>query len=86
MGDGNALWVDQREIMHFHSDDVVDVRVTRREIAARRSEFAADDRVTLRKSTSADWLEIEMRSEADVDFVLGIIRIAAEANRRSLKR
>jgi hypothetical protein len=86
MGSGNALWVGEREIMHFHSDNAVDVRLTRREIAARRAELRADDRVTLRRSASSDWLEIEMHSAKDVDFVVALLRIAAEANRRSGQR
>jgi len=68
--------------MHFHDANVVDVRLTSGEIAARRGALRIDDRVVLRASPGSDWLEVTVRSGADVDFVVELVTVAATANRR----
>jgi hypothetical protein len=82
LGGEPAFWSHGREIMHFHDDDVVDLRLTRGEIRDRRADLRADPRVELRASTSSDWVEIHFSSPADVEFVVDLARVAAAANDR----
>jgi hypothetical protein len=77
-----AFWAHGREILHFHDDDVVDLRLTRGEIRDRRADLRADPRVDLRASTSSDWVEIRFSRPADVEFVVDLARVAATANNR----
>ena len=78
-GEGDAIWCNGTEIAHFDADDVVDVRLTKALIRARRTELRADERVTLRKHTS-DWLEVRV-TNADLDFVVELVTHAAGAHR-----
>src|SRR5579883_1096163 len=64
------------EVLHFHGDAAVDLKLGRRLIRARRDELRADARVSLRRRTSADWLEVTIASRRDVAFVLGLVRAA----------
>jgi luciferase-like monooxygenase/integrase-like protein len=80
-GSGAGYWVGGKEILHFDADDAVDVRLTRAEIGRRRSELRADDRIQLRPSSSADWIEVRLGTVADVELVVELARIAAAAHR-----
>ena len=80
-GDGAGYWVAGKEILHFDADDAVDVRLTRAEIRARRADLRADDRVQLRPSSSADWLEVRLAEPTDVELVVELAGIAAAAHR-----
>ncbi len=64
------------EVLHFHGDAAVDLKLGRRLIRARREELARDGRVALRRSTSADWLEVTIASRRDLAFVLELVRAA----------
>ena len=77
---GAGYWVNAKEIAHFDADNLVDLRLTRTEIRARRAELRQDDRVQLRKSTSSDWLEIRVMTPADVEFVVALAQVAAAAH------
>jgi Family of unknown function (DUF5519) len=78
-GPGPALWVGKREVAHFDDEDTLDIRLTKAQIRARRSEFKADDRVGLRPGSS-DWLEVQVRDASDVDFALSLVHDAITAN------
>jgi luciferase-like monooxygenase len=75
-----AFWANGKEIAHFEGDHAVDIRLTRRQISARRAELRADPRVVLRPGSS-DWLTVEFHSEEDERFVVGLVEIAAAAHR-----
>jgi hypothetical protein len=79
-GAGNGFWCNGKEIAHFDSDDVVDLRLTRSVIRELRPTLHGDERVTLRKSGS-DWIEIRVSSDHDIDFVVELAERAAAAHR-----
>lgn len=66
-GPGPALWVGKREVAHFDDERTLDVRLTKAGIRLRRDELRADDRITLRKSSS-DWLELTVKTDDDVEW------------------
>jgi hypothetical protein len=76
-----AYFVGTREIAHFDEDDVLDIRLTRNLIRARRPELRDNPSVTLRNSTSADWIEVTLSSPADEKFAQELLEEAARANR-----
>jgi hypothetical protein len=78
--DGPALWVGRTEIAHFDDDEVMDIRLTRSLIRARRSELRAAPAVTLRPSSSSDWLEIAVTSSADELLCIELVEAAARAH------
>jgi hypothetical protein len=78
--DGPALWVGGMEIAHFDDDVVMDIRLTRALIRARRSELRANPAVTLRASSSADWLEVTV-TDADAEMLcIELVGAAARAH------
>ncbi len=78
-GPGPGLWVGKREVAHFDDEETLDIRLTKPQIRARRSELESDDRVGLRRGSS-DWLEVQVREESDVDFALSLVDDAITAN------
>jgi hypothetical protein len=79
-GPGNAFWCNGKEIAHFDSGDVFDIRLTRAVIRELRPVLRDDSRVELRKSTS-DWIEVHVASSDDLDFVIELAERAAAAHR-----
>jgi hypothetical protein len=80
--DGPALWVNGKEIAHFEGERAIDLRLTRAEIRARRTDLRADPRVSLR-SASSDWITVELAGPQDESFVRELAEIAAAAHRPS---
>ena len=80
LGDADAYWVNGKEIAHFDESTVIDLRLTRTAIRARRPELKADPRVELRPSTS-DWLELRVRGRDDLQWLRSLVEVAAQAHR-----
>ena len=78
--DNPALFVLDREIAHLEGDGVVDIRLTAPLIRSRRGEFRQNPSVTLRASSSADWLELQVRNAGDERLCLELVTEAARAN------
>jgi hypothetical protein len=78
-GAETAIWVGTREVAHFDDEHTLDVRLTRQVIRDRRGELTADDRVTLRRGTS-DWIEAEVRDDADLEWAVALVADAIAAN------
>jgi Family of unknown function (DUF5519) len=78
--DAAAYWVNGKEIAHFEGDDVIDIRLTRAAIRARRAQLRADERVELR-SSSSDWLAVRITEPGDVAFAAQLAESAAAAHR-----
>ena len=79
-GTGDAYWCNGKEIAHFESDTVIEVRLTKAEIRERRERLEADPRVELRPS-GADWITVTLASTRDVAFVVDLVRVAVKAHR-----
>jgi hypothetical protein len=82
---GVAFWVGGMEICHFDDADVVDIdvvdiRLTAPSIRARRSELRANPAVTLRASSSADWLEVSLKTADDELLCIELVNAAARAH------
>ena len=69
---GFALWIDGREFVHVHGDEI-EIRLTRRLISR-----LDDPRVTRRTRTS-DWVVVPADEE---ELVAELARQALDANRR----
>ena len=77
---GPALWVGTREVTHFDAERTLDIRLTKAEIRRRRDELKADERVSLRRSSS-DWLEVRVQSDEDIAWARRLVVAAVRANR-----
>lgn len=77
-----ALWVDDREVAHLESESVLDVRLTRARIRERRVGLRDDQRVRLRASSSADWVELHVHDAGDDAWLLELVEAAVRARTR----
>jgi hypothetical protein len=85
--DGRGFWAGGKQIAHVvdvgpDGSLVLEVRLTRGVIRDRRAELRADERVTLRRSTSSDWLEVLVAEPADVAWAVALVAAAAAAHPR----
>ena len=78
--DDLAYWVNGKEIAHFESDSVIEIRLTRSVISTNRFDLRSDQRVDLPRSGS-DWIEVLFTTSQDRDFVLELVELAAAAHR-----
>lgn len=76
-----ALWVNGKEIAHADGPGCFDVRLTRGVIRELRERLRADPRVRLRRSSSSDWVEVEIHSVEDETFLVEVVERAAAAHR-----
>ena len=81
-GDASAYHLEGREILHFHSDHEIDLRLTKRVIRAERARLTADPRVRL-GDRERDWVEVSLAAASDLPFLVELIRLAIRANRRA---
>ena len=78
-GHTNALWLGTREIAHCHNGQV-DVRLTRPVVRELRDELRSDARIDLR-GPGYDWILVRVRTTADVERALELLRHAIRAAR-----
>jgi hypothetical protein len=83
--DGPGFWAGGKQMAHIRDEGpdgslVLEVRLTRGVIRDRRVELRADPRVTLRPSTSSDWLEAFVAEPADVAWAVDLVAAAAAAH------
>ena len=73
--DEAAFYLGGREIAHFHSAHVIDIRLTRPSIR----ELAPGD-ARLSPRGSSDWVEFTFRRTSDLEGAVGVVRAAVVAN------
>lgn len=78
-GHSTALWLGTREVAHCHNGQV-DVRLTRSIVRELRDELRSDARIDLR-GPGYDWILIRVRTAADVQRALELLRHAVRATR-----
>jgi hypothetical protein len=79
--DRPAWWIEGKEIAHMDGDSVLDIRLTRQVIRARRDDLGTHPEITFRRSTSAEWIEIEVTDSNAELLALELVKQAAAAHR-----
>lgn len=78
-GDKPALFIEGREIAHLEAPGVIDLRITRQGWSQARDEYG-DDPGVRRDPSRRDWIELRLRSPADLDRLSRLLVIAAAEN------
>ena len=78
-GDKPALFTAAREIAHLEAPGVIDLRITRAGWSQVKDRFNADPAVR-RDPSRRDWIELHLRSPADVDRLRDLLTAAIAAN------
>lgn len=78
-GDKPALFTARREIAHLEAPGVIDLRITRQGWSRVRGHFG-DDPAVRHNPSRRDWIELHLRSPADLDRLGGLLAVAMAAN------
>lgn len=78
-GDKPALFAGRREIAHLEAPGVIDLRITRAGWARRGADFAGDPAVR-HDPGRRDWIELHLRSAADLGRLGPLLATAMAAN------
>jgi Family of unknown function (DUF5519) len=78
-GHGLAFYVGRREVVHFHGDERMDVRLTAGVIQRRRREGGFDDRVTP-EGGAPNWVKVRVSGARDAALAVGLAEEAVRAN------
>lgn len=78
-GDGDAFWVNGKQIGNWRSDREIELRLTRPVIREHRQRLKDEPGVTLR--SSSDWVTLALESARDVSFAIELAELAAAAHR-----
>jgi Family of unknown function (DUF5519) len=78
-GDKPALFSGSREIAHLEAPGVIDLRITRAGWAQVRDDAGRDPAVWHDRSRR-DWIELRLRSVADLDRLGMLLNVAMVAN------
>lgn len=78
-GDKPALSIAGREIAHREAAGVIDLRITRAGWSQAHGSYGTDPAVR-RDPSRRDWIELHVRSAADLERLSGLLAIAVTAN------
>ncbi|MBP6776203.1 MAG: DUF5519 family protein [Piscinibacter sp.] len=73
---GTALFYRGKEFAHFHHDHEVDLRLTRKVIAALGLSHPAGSKVHPTRSATSQWIELRFSSADEVRRVAELVRMA----------
>lgn len=75
---GSAIFFKNKEIAHFHHDNEIDIRLTRKVIRREGLNHPSDSTIHKHRSPSSEWLEIRFKSAKDVDEIVRLFKMALE--------
>jgi hypothetical protein len=75
--DEDAFWVNGKQIAHFHGDDAMEIRLTKKVISELRARLRTEAGVTLRAGSS-DWITVALE---DTALIRELAERAAAAHR-----
>jgi hypothetical protein len=75
-----AIFLGNREVGHFHSQDEIDIRLTRTKIKKMGLANSKDPRLLVRPSS--DWIAVKFTNEIDLKYIVDLFTVAAKANKR----
>lgn len=78
-GDKPALFVGRREIAHLEAPGVIDLRITRAGWSRSSASYGRDGAVR-RDPARRDWIEVHLRSSADLERLAGLLTTAIASN------
>lgn len=78
-GNKPAVFIEGREIGHLEAPGVIDLRITRQGWSQAKADYGADPAVR-HDPTRRDWVELHLRSPADLDHLTRLLVIAAAEN------
>jgi hypothetical protein len=75
---GSAIFYKGKEIAHFHDDNEIDVRLTKKIIRKEGLNHPSGSKIHKHRSPSSEWIEIQFKKSKDVEEVLRLFKLALE--------
>lgn len=75
---GSAIFYRDREIAHFHSNNEIDVRLTRKVIKQEGLSHPNDSLVHRNRSRNSEWIELRFTRQEHVDEIVRLFKLALE--------
>lgn len=76
VGGGSAIFYNDKEIAHFHHNNEIDIRLTKKIIRQEGLNHPTDSEVHKHRSPSSEWIEIRFRRVQDLDEVVRLFKLA----------
>lgn len=73
---GSAIFYNGKEIAHFHSNNEIDLRLTKQLIRQEGLVHPEDSDVHPGRSNSSQWIELQFRSQKQVDEIVRLFKLA----------
>ena len=74
---GTALFFRGKEFAHFHSDNELDLRLTRKVIASLGLSHPPGSVHHPTRSTSSPWIEVRFKTKSEIQRVAELVKLAA---------
>ena len=75
---GSAIFYRDKEIAHFHNDNEIDVRLTKKIIKREGLNHPSDSKIHWHRSPNSEWIEIRFKSVRAVNEVVRLFKLALE--------
>ena len=73
---GSAIFYRGKEIAHFHNDNEIDVRLTKKVIKAEGLSPFDDSEFHRHRSPNSEWIELRFTSGSHLDRVVALFKLA----------
>lgn len=73
---GTALFYRGKEFAHFHHDNEIDLRLTRKVIRSMGLSHPPGSRLHPARSASSQWIELRFHTDAEVRHVAELVKVA----------
>lgn len=73
---GTAIFYNEKEIAHFHNNNEVDARLTKKVIKAEGLIHPCDSQFHHHRSPSSEWIELRFRREGHLQEVVRLFKLA----------
>jgi hypothetical protein len=75
---GSAIFYREKEIAHFHHDNEIDIRLTKKVIKKEGLNQPVDSKFHKHRTPSSEWIELRFRKQSDIDDVVRLFKLALE--------
>jgi hypothetical protein len=72
---GSALFYRDKEIAHFHGDNELDARLTRKLIKSEGLTHPPDSTVHPNRAASSEWIELQFLNATDVSEIVRLFKL-----------
>ena len=73
---GSALFYNGKEFAHFHNENELDLRLTKKVIKTLGLSHPADSHIHPNRSANSPWIEVRFNNADDIEYVSKLVKLA----------